>query len=363
MKWRRSLSFRVIGYLMAAQLFAFIVGWGASVALGLYGVEGFATSLDELAYPRMEELVLASLVRNDSGFVRIEPTPALRAEMARAPGLRFAAIDPARWQAVPGSSPELASVLTCAATIKATWVSFSLDDFRDGRPTGYLQPRNTPFGRFQIVIDGFRFRLEDIYLNLWHHFKWFNVYFAPVAALSAGTAWFAVRRGLAPLRGVASEAAAINMNSLEQRLSEDGVPTEIEPLVDNMNEALGRLDAGAARLRRFTANAAHELRTPVAILTARLDAPKTSSFLVDLQRDAHRIRNIVEQLLSATRLSERPAEIGHQVDLVAMAHSKAADAMLIAIQHGQQIEFEGPSTPVIVRGNRLALELSYLQSH
>ena len=94
----------------------------------------------------------------------------------------------------------------------------------------------------------------------------------------------------------------------------------------------------------------------MAILTARLDAPKTSSFLVDLQRDAHRIRNIVEQLLSATRLSERPAEIGHEVDLVAMSHSKAADAMLIAIQHGQQIEFEGPSTPVIVRGNRLALE-------
>jgi signal transduction histidine kinase len=78
--------------------------------------------------------------------------------------------------------------------------------------------------------------------------------------------------------------------------------------------------------------------------------------LVDLQRDAHRIRNIVEQLLSATRLSELPAEIGDEVDLVAMSHSKAADAMLIAIQHGQQIEFEGPSTPVIVKGNRLALE-------
>ena len=102
--------------------------------------EGFATSLDELAYPRMEELVLASLVRNDSGFVRIEPTPALRAEMARAPGLRFAAIDPARWQAVPGSSPELASVLTCAATIKATWVHSHWTTFEMAGPPVICNP-------------------------------------------------------------------------------------------------------------------------------------------------------------------------------------------------------------------------------
>ena len=147
------------------------------------------------------------------------------------------------------------------------------------------------------------------------------------------------------MRTVASEARRIDIHSLNQRLPDHDVPAEIEPLVGGMNDALARLDAGATRLRRFTANAAHELRTPIAILIARLDAPKAHSFLVDLQRDAQRIRNIVEQLLATARLSERPVEITDEVDLVATSRSQVADALLLAVQSGRQIAFEGPSAP------------------
>ncbi|WP_409455312.1 hypothetical protein [Methylosinus sp. H3A] len=61
------------------------------------------------------------------------------------------------------------------------------------------------------------------------------------------------------------------MNMLHQRLSVGDVPSEIAPLVNGMNVVLERLAAGAARTRRYTANAAHELRTPIAILRARLE--------------------------------------------------------------------------------------------
>jgi signal transduction histidine kinase len=186
--------------------------------------------------------------------------------------------------------------------------------------------------------------------------KWMSAYFGPAILFSIFTSWFAVRRGLAPLRDIAAEAARIDMDTLEQRLPDATTPAEVRPLVVAFNPALERLDAGAARLRRFTANAAHELRTPVAILTARLDAPKQPSFLLDLQGDAHRIRNIVEQLLATTRLSDSPARSAEEVDLVASSRRVAADALLLAVQNGRQIEFDAPNSAVFVRGNRAALE-------
>jgi signal transduction histidine kinase len=64
----------------------------------------------------------------------------------------------------------------------------------------------------------------------------------------------------------------------------------------------------------------------------------------------------VEQLLATARAGERPGEIEHEVDLVATARSMVSDAALLAIRHRRQIEFEAPSTPVLVRGNQQALE-------
>lgn len=355
MKWRRSLSLRVVGYLLAAQVFAFLIGWVIANALGLYGVEGYEMSTDDFALARARDLVVESLVRNKDGSVGIVPSPALQAEIERTPRFKFAAFDPSGWQAVPGSSSDLASALEGIGNIKPSFSLFSIGE-SGLLSNGSLQVRNTPYGRLHIAIQGQKFQWKDIWFSLWNDFKSLSVYLFPLIIFSIGVAWFAVRRGLAPLHAVANEAARIDMNSLNQRLSDATAPIEIQPLVDSMNDALARLDGDAARLRRFAANAAHELRTPVAILTARLDAPPKSTFINDLQRDAHRIRNIVEQLLATVRLSERPADVMQEIDLVAIGKSKAADVMLIAIQDGRHVEFEGPSTPIIIRGSRLAIE-------
>ena len=120
--------------------------------------------------------------------------------------------------------------------------------------------------------------------------------------------------------------------------------------------ALKRLDADAMRLRRFTANAAHELRTPVAILGARLDAPEEQSFKNDLKRDARRIRNIVEQLLASARLGGAATPLGESIDLVAATQSVVTDAALLAIKNGRQIAVEAPARSVRIYGDRLAIE-------
>jgi len=352
----RSLALRVALYLFAAQFVALVVGWSGALVLGLFELEDFATSLDEVAYPRTREMIIASVARNADGTLRIEPTQALLVELERNPRLKYAAFEPVTLQPLPGSSPELVTALTNIRAIHPSWISFSLEREPQSRPTGYLQSRETPYGRLAIGVHGFAFRWQDIFLSLFYDSKWMSAYFGPVIMISLFTSWFAVRRGLAPLRDLADEAARIDMDSLEQRLPDAEAPSEVRPLVDSVNQALARLDAGAARLRRFTANAAHELRTPVAILTARLDAPKQPSFLIDLQRDAQRIGNIVEQLLATTRLSERPADIAEEVDLAASSRRVAADALLLAIQNGRLIEFVGPDSAVLVRANRSALE-------
>jgi two-component system, OmpR family, sensor kinase len=214
----------------------------------------------------------------------------------------------------------------------------------------------TPYGQLVVAIHGFRFHWSDIYYDLVFDFGWLIAYLAPFALLSLGAAALAVSQGLKPLRKVSDEARRIHLNTLNQRLPQSEVPLEVEPLVRAMNDALAQLDADAALLRRFVANAAHELRTPVAILTARLDAPRDEGFVPALQRDAQRIRNIVEQLLATSRLGGPGAAPSQAVDMVEIARRVAADATLLAIQSGRNIAFEAPPTPVMVKANLLALE-------
>ena len=76
------------------------------------------------------------------------------------------------------------------------------------------------------------------------------------------------------------------------------------PLVRAINQALERLDVGTRRQRLFTANAAHELRTPVAIIAARLSSPREANFENMLKRDVWRISHIIQQLLAEARADE-----------------------------------------------------------
>lgn len=356
MSWP-SLALRVVGYLALGQLLAFLIAWLATIFLGLTGAEVFATSLEELAAARAVKQVIASLAYDGRGSVRIEPSPELREELRRSPRMKVAAFNSITGEPVEGSSAELANALARVNEISPSHVHFTLPgDSKESR-LGMMEPRRTPFGRLHVAVYGQTFVLSDVYHALQDELEWLRVYLVAVVLMSVTTAWFAVRQGLWPLRAIAQEASHIDMDSLDQRLSSDQAPTEIGPLVDAINDALKRLDAGVARQRRFTANAAHELRTPVAILSARLDAPEEPTFKTDLKRDARRICNIVEQLLTAARLERRPAESDQRIDIIAVARAMAADAALLAIRAERQIAFEAPPGELRVAGNRTAIEL------
>jgi signal transduction histidine kinase len=356
---RGSLAARIILFLCIAQLLAFGVAWPITIGLGLSGIDvnnAFAESIEEFAAARARNQVIASLTKDREGDVRIEPTPDLLEEMKRAPDMRFAAFYSNSRHPLPGSSPELLDVLGPLVVLDPTHLHF----VRPGDPSGsrmtVLEPRWTRYGRMHVAVYRATFRWGDMYDYALDDLRWTPPYLLMAILMSAAAAWIAVRWSLRPLRAVADEAARIDMDSLHQRLSLDGVSAEIESLVEAVNGALARLDAGVARQRRFTANAAHELRTPVTVLGARLDAPEEPSFKTDLRRDHRRIRNIVEQLLATARLGERNARLDETLDLCALARAMIGDAALLAVRSRRQIMLEAPDAPVLIRGNRGALE-------
>lgn len=143
-------------------------------------------------------------------------------------------------------------------------------------------------------------------------------------AVSAGVAWLVVTRGLNPLSTVAHRIAAMDELGLKERIAARDVPREIEPVVNQLNGLLGRLDEAFERERALTADVAHELRTPVAEISTIAEITLSRSrgedeyrqALGDTLESARSLQGLIEKLLTLARL-----ESGHikaELDLIAM---------------------------------------------
>ncbi|PWB79468.1 MAG: sensor histidine kinase [Methylocystaceae bacterium] len=362
---RRSLSLRLVCWLLASQI---LVAVAVTITLiPALVISRFETrwDLDEWAEPRARYLVGDSLTRVD-GVLRIVPNPELRDYMARNPDFRFAAYDPVSGVAVSGSSQDLLASIRDIETIRNefdVWsMRFKIDSGSTDRRRCKLQSVAASHGTVGSLICGFRFRLGDLYAvardQLRSYFTYADSFlFLPLIVLPVPVTWLATRRGLAPLRAAARKAARIDMRSLDQRIDNRDIPREVAPFVDAVNEILARLDQGVAIQRRFTANSAHELRTPISILRSRVDRLEDSQIKREITRDVRRIQTLVEQLLLLAQFEARGEETPPpMLDLSEAVRATIADYLPIALDVGRQIVFEAPRSPVSVRLFRWALE-------
>jgi two-component system sensor histidine kinase QseC len=132
-----------------------------------------------------------------------------------------------------------------------------------------------------------------------------------LAALGAIVFW-GVRAGLAPLDRLGANVAAVDAQSLATRFPVEGLPSELRPIVVRLNELLARLESAFARERRFTATAAHELRTPLAELRAlaevSLSTPASANESQQSWRDALattlRMESLALRLLDLARAED-----------------------------------------------------------
>ncbi len=163
-----------------------------------------------------------------------------------------------------------------------------------------------------------------------------------------------IKKSLAPLATAAAAADRIrDMPGLEP-LPDGGLPAEIKALVQATNAALERLGRALEAERAFTAEVAHALRTPLAILSARLDTLSPASDIGVIRPDIDAMIRLVNQMLAAAQADNLVVDQKNAFDLAATARDVVASMAPLAIREGRAIAQEG-SESAMVRGDADAI--------
>ena len=175
--------------------------------------------------------------------------------------------------------------------------------------------------------------------------------------------WYGVGRGLSPLDAMSRALGKRRPDALAP-LAERGLPEELKPLAASLNALLARLDAALGAQRRFTADAAHELRTPLAALKLQLDVarrvgddPARVAAYDDLEGGVARASHLVDQLLTLARV-EPEALATRAIDCDLPAIAKDAIVARGALAARQHVDLGlARETPVQVRGDPASLAI------
>jgi len=178
-----------------------------------------------------------------------------------------------------------------------------------------------------------------------------------VVWLSAGVLLFLlvadiviVRRALRPIVGASGMAGAISPSRIDLRLPVERMPKEILPLVEAVNQAFDRLEQGFRAQRDLTADVAHELRTPLAVLRMRTESLVEPAVRTRLLADIDVMTRLVDQLLSVAELETVVIAPDEAADLKQVCLEVVEHLAPLAVQQGKSLELAAASGGVWVHG-------------
>jgi signal transduction histidine kinase len=190
--------------------------------------------------------------------------------------------------------------------------------------------------------------IDDIVDDFYRHVGWITL---PILLVLLVIDIAIFRRALLPLRQASETAQHITPARTDIRLPLEEIPTEVRPLVSAINKALDRLDEGFRLQREFTADAAHELRTPLSILRTRVETLDDPGVAKALRQDIEAMSRVVGQLLDIAELEAFAIDPAEVADLQAASGEVAGFIAPLALEQGREIALLGATSPVMVKGN------------
>ena len=346
-----SLKWQLITRIVIAQ--ALVVLLALALFVAFLWLSGFVHE----RYDRgVVDAIKDAVARDAEGHLILNNTPELTALRRDDKSLWFIIHDASGNQLMEGTVPDAYRTMSNALS---NVLEARLGDDKVGapRPDAIIRREDTSVGRILMMAStGGRLTFARLAEAVGEGFK---ILVLPGLVLAAMGALLVipliVRMTLRGASEIADKASQIEPERRGIRLSTQDVPAELSPLVEAFNGALERLDQGYSRQQRFLAQAAHELRTPIAILSARLHALPESDLKSDLTRDAARLGTLAGQLLDLQRLEGQPDKF-HAVNIVSAARQVVSDLAPLAFAAGYDVVFDNDAEVINVLGDRQAIE-------
>jgi two-component system, OmpR family, sensor histidine kinase TctE len=340
---RRVHSLR--GRLIASMLFVFTLGLGASATFYYFEVHWMGNNLHERTMQGQAREFLAGLNLGKDGTIELYLPPVwIQAYAREGADFSYTLYDVARHPVA--MSPNLARPLPLVEIPSSDrYGKLEFTGIDPGQQAALAA--RAPAGHVLVVArknlshdEIGESLLEEDYENLF--------VLVPFILVSLILIWIVSGWSLRPLARASRQAASVGPANSSVRISADGLPREIRPLVGAVNGALDRLADAYAAERRFTADAAHELRTPLAVLNLRLQRAKLSGAMEwpAIEWDLGQMNRLVNQLMDLARkeaAGRRHADAEFStINLARVVREAAAMVVPLAEESGRQLEVDVP---------------------
>lgn len=339
--WKLSWQLSLVFVAVVAAVIVGLCVYGAMILSPTVGLQ------DKLSVALHE-----AVARDAQGQLVIQESPALKSFKSENDRLWFVVATPdgmtASYGAVPAPYAEM-----------SRFVRLIRDgDIRGAADTdevASIDRIDTPLGEVPVMYGGNTSRSATFLTMLT---KTYPIYL-PLLAIALPAVFFTVPRvvqhALAGLNAVVSKAPEIDPRRPGSRLPVEDVPNEVAPLIIAFNSILERLEEQFQARQRFLIDAAHELRTPIAIMQTRIEGMPEGGQRRRLMADVARLGETAEQLLDFER-NDQATDVHEPVDLVEIVRSVVADLAPMAIAGGYEISFESDIDQVEREGSRPALQ-------